>query len=61
MAAMTKKAWKDMFREIGLTEDDMNNWHRIFEDKHPESHQDFLRWLNLDAVEIQKIRKSVKQ
>ncbi len=58
MAAMTKEAWKEMFREIGLSEEAMNRWHCIFEQKHPEAHQSFLEWLDLDERTIQNIRQN---
>ena len=61
MAAMTTDAWKGMFREIGLSEDDMNRWHQIFEQNYPEAHQSFLKWLNLDDHTIKQIREDAKQ
>ena len=53
---VSKNEWVDMFREIGLTEEDMMNWHRIFESRHPEAHQAFLQWLVIQADEIADIR-----
>jgi len=58
MAAMTKKAWKEMFRTVGITEDDMNRWHSVFEKNYPEAHQSFLEWLNLDEASIREIRQN---
>jgi len=49
-----------MFSEIGLTEDQMQKWHQIFESQHPESHEDFLRWLGISSGEIAKIRANSK-
>lgn len=53
---VTVKEWVTMFREIGLDEEKMMNWHRIFESRHPEAHQSFLEWLNLAPEEIIRIR-----
>ena len=32
---INKEAWVAMFREIGLSEDAMVKWHRLFETRHP--------------------------
>ena len=50
------KEWVAMFREIGLDEETMMQWHRIFESRHPEAHQDFLEWLGIGPEEIEGIR-----
>ncbi|MBN2104472.1 hypothetical protein JW835_10570 [bacterium] len=61
MATITANAWKDMFMEIGLSENDMNRWHQVFEKRHPELHQDFLEWLHLSNADVQKIRQGAGQ
>jgi hypothetical protein len=48
--------WVAMFREIGLDDDAMKKWHRLFETRHPEAHQAFLKWLGLPPSEIERIR-----
>lgn len=53
---MTKEKWVAMFREIGLDEAIMANWHRIFETRHPDEHQAFLEWLNIPEAGIGQIR-----
>ena len=58
---VSKEEWVDMFREIGLTEDTMMKWHRIFETRHPESHEQFLAWLSISPDEIARIRKDCQQ
>jgi hypothetical protein len=50
------KEWVAMFREIGLDEETMMRWHRLFESRHPEAHQSFLEWLGIAAGEIEAIR-----
>jgi hypothetical protein len=54
---MSVEAWVALFREIGLDEEKMHLWHRLFERDYPESHQDFLKWLGCSDQEITRIRK----
>ena len=54
--AVSKTDWVDMFKEIGLTDDQMNQWHKLFETRHPDGHEAFLAWLGLPANEIADIR-----
>ncbi|HQK99701.1 MAG TPA: hypothetical protein PK090_02950 [Smithellaceae bacterium] len=58
MSNVTKEQWIEMFREIGLADEDMSKWHRLFEARHPDGHESFLKWLGLDAKSIQNIRKA---
>ena len=48
--------WVDMFRTIGLTEQQMSRWHAEFESRHPDAHEVFLRWLELPEDRIRDIR-----
>ena len=50
--------WVAMFKEIGLDEETMMKWHRIFESRHPEAHLGFLEWLGLPSEEIERIRSN---
>ena len=54
---VSKEDWVDMFREIGLDDDAMMKWHRLFETRHPEGHGDFLAWLGIAPDEIVEIRE----
>lgn len=54
--AVSVEEFKAMFREVGLNEAAMKQWHQVFEKCHPESHQSFLEWLGLDAALIDKVR-----
>lgn len=56
MTEFGKKQWVEMFKEIGLTEEQMRKWHSIFESKNAEKHQEFLAWLGIESDEIDKIR-----
>ena len=50
--------WVEMLRTVGLSDDDMQRWHVVFEQRHPEGHQDFLEWLQLSETRITEIRKN---
>jgi len=52
--------WTAMFREIGLDHAQMEQWHRLFESRHPAAHQSFLEWLGLPPKEIDRIRAASK-
>jgi hypothetical protein len=54
--AVNVDEWVSMFREIGLDETRMHQWHKIFEARHPAGHQSFLEWLGLPPEEIVRIR-----
>ncbi len=60
MSTMTVEQWKEVFRETGLSEDDMGRWHSCFEKKYPDGHQAFLEWLGLENSRIDKIRQASK-
>lgn len=53
---VSKDEWVDMFRAIGLTDEQMTQWHRLFEKRHPEAHADFMTWLGIASDEIDRIR-----
>lgn len=55
--AMSKAAWTRMFRAIGMSDEDMRQWHTSFEETMPDAHQDFLESLGLDAAEVRRIRE----
>jgi hypothetical protein len=57
-SAMNKEQWINLFREIGLNDAQMCQWHQAFESRHPKAHQEFLEWLGLPADEIAVIRKN---
>ncbi len=53
---VTVHEWVDMFKVMGFDEQSMLRWHREFESRHPEAHQDFLEWLRLPPEKIEEIR-----
>jgi len=54
--SVSKQQWVDMFKEIGLDEQTMGQWHEVFEQRHPEAHYSFLQWLDIPEAEIGEIR-----
>ncbi|MES9824140.1 MAG: hypothetical protein ABW127_06875 [Candidatus Thiodiazotropha endolucinida] len=55
-ANVSKAQWVEMFREIGLDDTTMAQWHQVFEQRNPQGHQQFLEWLNIPSNEIAEIR-----
>jgi hypothetical protein len=53
---MNVNEWVAMFREIGLNGAQMEQWHRVFEARHPADHARFLEWLGLKPEEMDRIR-----
>lgn len=58
MKGFGKDEWVGLFREIGLDEGQMDRWHAAFEQRHPEAHESFLRWLQIPAAEVERIRSA---
>lgn len=56
MNEITVNDWIAMFRDIGLDQAKMEQWHGLFEARHPLAHQRFLEWLGIEAAEIDRIR-----
>jgi MerR family transcriptional regulator, thiopeptide resistance regulator len=53
---LTKESWTAMFRAIGMSDEDMRQWHVNFEKNMPDAHADFLHSLGLASEEIRRIR-----
>lgn len=52
-----KAAWVVMLRAAGMSDAAMNAWHREFEQRAPEAHQDFLLSLGIPEEEALKLRE----
>jgi hypothetical protein len=48
--------WVELFGEVGLDQAKCQQWHRLFEQRHPEAHQSFLEWLSLNDAKIRDVR-----
>jgi hypothetical protein len=53
---VNKEQWVELFHAIGMTEETMLRWHKVFEERNPEGHQEFLEWINIPSGEIGEIR-----
>ena len=40
---MNKDQWVELFREIGLDDDTMLRWHKVFEARYPSGRETFER------------------
>jgi hypothetical protein len=54
---VTKDQFVALLRECGITEAQMQSLHRLFEKRHPEAHEAFLRALQLDDETVSSIRQ----
>jgi DNA-binding transcriptional MerR regulator len=54
--SMNKEQWIQLLESTGMSDEDMGRWHREFEQRMPEAHQDFLESLNISEREIRNIR-----
>ncbi len=54
--SMKVGAWVALFREIGLSQAQIDQWHNLVEHRHPSGYQGFLEWLGLPPAEIDRIR-----
>lgn len=59
-AHINKEEWIGLFRETGLDDEMMLKWHKLFESRHPEAHENFLVWLGLPRDEVKAIRLNSK-
>ena len=60
-AKFGKEEWVGLFRQIGLSDEQMDQWHRLFEADFPTAHQSFLEWLQISEGEINEIRRHYSQ
>lgn len=60
MGKVTVDQWKEVFRETGLSDNDMQKWHKAFEKIYPDGHQSFLEWLGVEKSHIEEIRMGSK-
>jgi len=58
---MNKDQWVALLASSGMSNEDMMQWHRVFEQRMPEAHQDFLESLNIPSAEIAEIRRWSKE
>jgi hypothetical protein len=54
---LDKAAWVEMLRQAGMDEKAMMRWHREFEHRAPQEHEQFLASLGIAPEEIRQIRR----
>ena len=57
---VTVEEWVERFRSIGLDDEAMRKWHKLFEEENPEGHRSFLEWLGLPPERVALIRNRDK-
>lgn len=57
---MNADQWVEVFQAVGLNQSMMHCWHHEFERRYPEQHESFLKWLELSAADIQRIREKAR-
>jgi len=55
--AVDKPLWIQMLQAAGMDDAAMNRWHREFERRAPDGHQEFLLSLGISPIEAAKIRR----
>ncbi|WP_044891798.1 hypothetical protein [Opitutus terrae] len=53
---ITKEQFVAILRDSGITDAQMGKLHQLFEQRHPEAHEAFLRFLQIDEAEAKAIR-----
>lgn len=61
MKTITKDQFVSILNEIGITDAQKHRLHALFEARHPEAHEAFLRWLGIPVDEIRAIRVASRQ
>ena len=56
-ATVTKDQFVALLRESGISDAQMQSLHRLFEQRHPEAHEAFLRGLQIDEAHVKEIRQ----
>ncbi len=56
LPAVDKQLWIEMLRAAGMDQGGMERWHREFERRAPEAHNEFLLSLGIPQEEVAKIR-----
>lgn len=53
----TKDQFVALLREAGISDTQMQTLHRLFEQRHPDAHDAFLRHLQIPDAEVNEIRQ----
>lgn len=61
MKTITKEQFAALLNEAGITDAQKHRLHALFETRHPQAHEAFLRWLGLPADDIHTIRENSRK
>jgi hypothetical protein len=61
MKTITKDQFVALLNEAGITDAQKHRLHALFEARHPQAHEAFLRWLGLRADAIRAIREKSRE
>jgi DNA-binding transcriptional MerR regulator len=61
LEVMNKQTWVALLRASGFSQDEMANWHAVFERQDPQKHQAFLEFLGVSKAEIEQIRQGSRE
>jgi len=61
MKSVTKDQFVAVLDEAGITDEQKHRLHAAFEARHPEAHEEFLRWLGLPADAVRSIREKARK
>ena len=60
MRSITKDQFIRILTDAGIGESQTHKIHALFEERHPDAHEAFLRWLGIGDRECSKIRDWAK-
>lgn len=58
---VTKDQFVALLRDSGITDAQMEQLHRLFEQRHPEQHESFLRALQIGGADAARLRDNSRQ
>ena len=56
LPSFDKTQWIAFMESAGMSDQDKDMWHTLFEEQNPDGHQDFLEYLGIDPGEVRDIR-----
>lgn len=56
LPSFNKTQWIAFMESAGMSDQDKDIWHTLFEEQNPDGHQDFLEYLGMDPGEVRDIR-----
>ncbi len=61
MPTVTKDQFVGVLNEAGITDEQKHRLHAAFEARHPQGHEEFLKWLGLPADQVKSIREKARK